>query len=76
MGAPDPSRMRSSIVKAYVVPRAGTAPTRALAEDLQRFFRERGAPYMYPREIAFLAEIPKTVNGKIRRSELRRLDRA
>ena len=75
VAAPDPSGMRSSIVKAYVVPRGGTAPTESLAEDLQRFFRERGAPYMYPRAIAFLAELPKTVNGKIRRSELRRLDR-
>ena len=34
------------------------------------------APYKYPREIAYLDELPKTISGKIRRGELRALDRA
>jgi acyl-coenzyme A synthetase/AMP-(fatty) acid ligase len=29
------------------------------------------APYKYPRAIEFVAELPKTVSGKIRRIELR-----
>ena len=29
------------------------------------------APYKYPREIEFVAELPKTISGKIRRVELR-----
>jgi len=29
------------------------------------------APYKYPREIHFVGELPKTISGKIRRSELR-----
>jgi acyl-coenzyme A synthetase/AMP-(fatty) acid ligase len=34
--------------------------------------REATAPYKYPRQIEFVAELPKTVSGKIRRNELRR----
>ena len=73
VGAPDPTGLRSSIVKAYIVTRLGTVPTPDLVEELQRFFRERGAPYMYPREVVFIDQLPKTVTGKINRSELRRI---
>ena len=34
------------------------------------------APYKYPREIVFVPDLPKTISGKIRRGELRSLDRA
>jgi acetyl-CoA synthetase len=33
------------------------------------------APYKYPREIEFVADLPKTISGKIRRTELRQLER-
>jgi acetyl-CoA synthetase len=33
------------------------------------------APYKYPREVEFVAELPKTISGKIRRTELRQLER-
>jgi acetyl-CoA synthetase len=36
--------------------------------------RERLAAYEVPREIDFVAELPLTFTGKIRRNELRRLD--
>jgi acetyl-CoA synthetase len=39
--------------------------------ELQEHVRRITAPYKYPREIEFLAELPKTVSGKIRRVELR-----
>jgi acyl-coenzyme A synthetase/AMP-(fatty) acid ligase len=29
------------------------------------------APYKYPRDVAFVEELPKTSSGKIRRVELR-----
>jgi len=29
------------------------------------------APYKYPREIEFVADLPKTISGKIRRIDLR-----
>lgn len=69
VGVPD--ALRGQLVKAYVVLRAGHAAAPALVEELQAFVRERTAPYKYPREIEFVAELPKTVSGKIRRVELR-----
>jgi acyl-coenzyme A synthetase/AMP-(fatty) acid ligase len=33
--------------------------------------REQASPYMYPREIEFLDALPKTFNGKVRRTELK-----
>jgi acyl-coenzyme A synthetase/AMP-(fatty) acid ligase len=75
-----PDALRGQIVKAFVVlaPEAaarlragGSAARDALVSELQRFVQERTAPYKYPREIEFVAELPKTVSGKIRRVELR-----
>ena len=34
------------------------------------------APYKYPRELEFVDELPKTSSGKIRRVELRALERS
>jgi acetyl-CoA synthetase/medium-chain acyl-CoA synthetase len=66
---PDPTR--GAIVKAFVVLRQGTAPCAALAAELQEHCKGVTAPYKYPREIEFVAELPKTISGKIRRIELR-----
>jgi 2-aminobenzoate-CoA ligase len=69
--APDPTGRRGTIVKAYVVVDGNRAANDALKEDLQNFVKANAPPYMYPREIAFEAALPKTINGKILRSELR-----
>lgn len=66
-----PDELRGQLVKAYVVLRAGQTPSEKLALELQHHCREVTAPYKYPREIEFVAELPKTVSGKIRRVELR-----
>jgi acetyl-CoA synthetase len=50
---------------------AGRSGSDELAAELQQHTRELTAPYKYPREIHFVDELPKTVSGKIRRSELR-----
>ena len=69
VGKPDPER--TEIVKAFVVLAEGYEPTEELAAELQEHTRQATAPYKYPREIEFMAELPKTVSGKIRRVELR-----
>jgi acetyl-CoA synthetase len=69
VGKPDP--LRGQIVKAFVVLRAGHSPSDALQRELQEHCKSSTAPYKYPREIEFLAELPKTISGKIRRIELR-----
>ena len=69
VGKDDPER--TQIVTAFCVLRAGHQPSEQLASELQEHTRRLTAPYKYPREIHFVAELPKTVSGKIRRSELR-----
>lgn len=74
IGAPD--RLRGEVVVAYIVPAAGFAPTPALAADIQLFVKERLAAHEYPRKVRFIAEMPMTVTGKIRRVALRTLEQA
>jgi acetyl-CoA synthetase len=69
VGKDDPAR--TQIVTAFCVLTAGYGPSDELARELQAHTRTLTAPYKYPREIHFVAELPKTVSGKIRRSELR-----
>jgi acyl-coenzyme A synthetase/AMP-(fatty) acid ligase len=42
---------------------------------LQDHVKTVTAPYKYPREIEFVDSLPKTPSGKIRRVELRELER-
>ena len=70
--APDPSGKRGQIVKAFIVPAEGASGDEALKTGLQDWFKANAPPYMYPRDITFLDVLPKTINGKILRSELRR----
>jgi acyl-coenzyme A synthetase/AMP-(fatty) acid ligase len=72
VGKPDPDR--GQIVKAFVVLRPGRAGDDALVGELQDHCKRVTAPYKYPREIEFVAELPKTRSGKIRRVELRQLE--
>ncbi|MBO8170872.1 MAG: AMP-binding protein [Bacillaceae bacterium] len=73
VASPDPTR--GEIVKAFVVLGRGHEPSDELVKDLQEFVKEKTAPYKYPREIEFVTELPKTVSGKIRRVELRQMER-
>jgi acetyl-CoA synthetase/medium-chain acyl-CoA synthetase len=69
-----PDIVRGNIVKAYVVLGEGWQASDDLTAELQEHVKRVTAPYKYPREIAYLAELPKTISGKIRRSELRAMD--
>ncbi len=69
VASPDP--VRGEIVKAFVVLRAGHTPGDDLVRALQEHVKRVTAPYKYPRAIEFVADLPKTVSGKIRRVELR-----
>ena len=72
VGKPDPQR--TEIVKAFVVLNPGFEPDAALAHELQQHVRNRLSAHAYPREIAFVKELPKTQSGKIQRFLLRSLD--
>ncbi len=68
-GVPDP--VRGKIVKATVVLVKGKEGDDALKEEIQEYVKTHTAPYKYPRLVEFVAELPKTTNGKIRRVALR-----
>ncbi len=72
VGSPDADR--GNIVKAFVVLRPGYEPGAALVRELQDHCKRVTAPYKYPRAIEFVAELPKTRSGKIRRVELRQAE--
>ncbi|HZU61862.1 MAG TPA: AMP-binding protein [Solirubrobacteraceae bacterium] len=74
VGKDDPQR--TQIVTAFCILTSGYEPTDELARELQDHAKRLTAPYKYPREIHFVTELPKTVSGKIRRSELRQRLRA
>ena len=64
------------IVKAYVVLASGIAADPALATDLQDHVKRAIAPYKYPRAIEFVAQLPKTETGKLKRFALRQMAQA
>src|SRR5438477_8420573 len=74
VGAPDEAR--GMIVKAYVVVASGIEPDAALATELQEHVKREIAPYKYPRAIEFVAQLPKTETGKLKRFALRQMAQA
>ena len=73
VGKPDAER--GEIVKAFVVLKPGIAGTAQLAVELQEHVKKTTAPYKYPREVAFVAELPKNASGKLLRRVLRDRER-
>jgi acetyl-CoA synthetase len=69
VGKDDPER--TQIVTAFCVLATGHTASDDLSQELKDHVKTLTAPYKYPREIHFVEELPKTVSGKIRRSELR-----
>jgi benzoate-CoA ligase family protein len=59
--------------RAYVVAAEGTVADEALADALRDHVRRTLSPHKYPREVVFLARMPRTGSGKIDRAEIRRL---
>jgi 2-aminobenzoate-CoA ligase len=66
-----PCEERGQRVKAFVVPAAGHEPGPALARTLQDHVKATIAPYKYPRDLEFVAALPKTATGKLQRFALR-----
>jgi len=68
-----PDEIRGQIVKATIIlakdykDKAGED----LIKEIQEHVKSVTAPYKYPRIIEFVSELPKTISGKIRRTEIR-----
>jgi acetyl-CoA synthetase len=71
-GVPDPDR--GTAVKATIILSKGWIASEALKLELQNHVKKTTAPYKYPRIVEFVAELPKTISGKIRRVQSREED--
>ncbi len=74
IGVPDEERGRA--VKAFVVLKSGQVGDTAMAKALQDHVKATIAPYKYPRQVQFLAALPRTETGKLQRFKLRQIDPA
>jgi acetyl-CoA synthetase len=70
---PSPDALRLSVPKAFVVLKPGTPETKETARAIFDFCGRKLAPYKRVRRLEF-APLPKTISGKIRRVELRKLE--
>jgi acetyl-CoA synthetase len=68
---PSPDPVRAAVPKAYLILAPGAVASPALAEEIFAFGRAQLAPYKRVRRLEFVAELPKTISGKIRRVQLR-----
>lgn len=72
VSSPDP--IRKEVVKAFIVltPEFLSHDRDQLTKELQQYVKSVTAPYKYPRKVEFVSELPKTITGKIKRSDLRK----
>ncbi len=69
IGAPDEER--GSIVKAFIILKKNFSANDEMKKELQEHVKRNIAPYKYPREIEFVAALPRTETGKLQRFRLR-----
>jgi acetyl-CoA synthetase len=70
IGTPDPLRVEA--VTAYIVLASSTTASDALVDELQAFVKTRLAKHLFPRRIVFVGALPRTLSGKVKRTELRK----
>ncbi len=66
----EPDEVRGQVVKASIVLVKGKEGTEELKKEIQAYVKSNTAPYKYPRVVVFRDSLPKTVSGKIIRSQL------
>lgn len=66
-----PDEERGMIVKAFCVLKPGHQGDAAMVKALQEHVKATIAPFKYPREIEFVASLPRTETGKLQRFRLR-----
>ena len=70
-----PDEKRGFAVKATIVLKPNYKPSDELVLELQNYVKTHTAPYKYPRIVEFVDSLPKTISGKIRRTEIRENDK-
>jgi acetyl-CoA synthetase len=71
---PSPDPVRTSVPKCFIALKPGFQPTADVAREILSFAKGRLAPYQRIRKLEFI-DLPKTISGKIRRVQLRNLER-
>jgi len=71
---PSPDPIRLAIPKAYVLLTSGVERSPETALSIFRHLHTRLAPFKRIRKLELVTELPKTISGKIRRVQLRRLE--
>jgi acetyl-CoA synthetase len=71
---PSPDPIRLAVPKAYVLLVSGVERSAETALSIFRHLHTRLAPFKRIRRIELVTELPKTISGKIRRVQLRRLE--
>src|ERR1700722_19462710 len=71
---PSPDPIRLAVPKAYVLLVSGVERSGETALSIFRHLHTRLAPFKRIRRIELVTELPKTISGKIRRVQLRRLE--
>ena len=71
---PSPDPIRLAVPKAYVLLVSGAERSPETAQSIFRHLHARLAPFKRIRRIELVTELPKTISGKIRRVQLRRLE--
>jgi 2-aminobenzoate-CoA ligase len=64
---------RGMVVKAFVVLKSEQPADAAMVKTLQDHVKAMLAPFKYPRQIAFVAALPRTDTGKLQRFKLRQI---
>lgn len=64
---------RGMVVKAFVVLKPEQQADAAMVKALQDHVKTMLAPFKYPRQIAFVAALPRTDTGKLQRFKLRQI---
>jgi len=64
---------RGMVVKAFVVLRSNFAASAETEQAIKDFVKANLAPYKYPRQVEFLAVLPRTETGKLQRHRLRQI---
>ncbi|WP_375309492.1 AMP-binding protein [Bradyrhizobium sp. A5] len=72
---PSPDPIRLAIPKAFVLLTADAERTGETALSIFQHLHSRLAPFKRIRRLEIVTELPKTISGKIRRVQLRRLER-
>jgi acetyl-CoA synthetase len=73
---PSPDAIRLSVPKAYISLLPGVEPSPETVLSIFQYTHARLAPFKRIRQIEIVPELPRTVSGKIKRGQLRRLEQA